>query len=182
MVLDTAKTEEQKEYHLAWNAWKRCCKKVDAQGEQTFFRYSRSISQRSSLSCITTRNRMDRTKVQRDGRTCKRKPHKYHLSTEEFKRYQGQWYLTLNKSGKNGPMQLRPDFRAAISLSKTVSTASQANKLQNPFLHHNLGYGILLQAHRGGTRLIGVGEAFKTILSDLFLLQLVSFTVDGDPL
>ena len=23
------KTEEQKEYHMAWNAEKRCCKKVD---------------------------------------------------------------------------------------------------------------------------------------------------------
>ena len=28
------KTEEQKEYHVAWNAWKRCCKKVDSQGGQ----------------------------------------------------------------------------------------------------------------------------------------------------
>ena len=27
------KTEEQKEYHMAWNAWERCCKKVDSQGE-----------------------------------------------------------------------------------------------------------------------------------------------------
>ena len=27
------KTEEQREYHLAWNAWKRCCKNVDSQGE-----------------------------------------------------------------------------------------------------------------------------------------------------
>ena len=27
------KTEIQREYHLAWNAWKRCCKKVDSQGE-----------------------------------------------------------------------------------------------------------------------------------------------------
>ena len=26
------KTEVQREYHLAWNAWKRCCKKVDSQG------------------------------------------------------------------------------------------------------------------------------------------------------
>ena len=26
------KTEEQIEYHMAWNAWKRCCKKVDSQG------------------------------------------------------------------------------------------------------------------------------------------------------
>ena len=41
----------------------------------TFHRYSRSISQRSSLSWITSRNRMDRRKVQRDGRTCKRKAH-----------------------------------------------------------------------------------------------------------
>ena len=39
----------QKEYHLAWNAWKRCCKKVESQGEH-FYLYSRSISQRSSLS------------------------------------------------------------------------------------------------------------------------------------
>ena len=27
------KTEVQREYHLAWNAWKRCCKKVDSQSE-----------------------------------------------------------------------------------------------------------------------------------------------------
>ena len=26
------KTKEQTEYHIAWNAWKRCCKKVDSQG------------------------------------------------------------------------------------------------------------------------------------------------------
>ena len=27
------KTKEQIEYHMAWNAWKRCCKKVDSQCE-----------------------------------------------------------------------------------------------------------------------------------------------------
>ena len=27
------KTEVQRKYHMAWNAWKRCCKKVDSQGE-----------------------------------------------------------------------------------------------------------------------------------------------------
>ena len=41
-------TEVQRGYHLAWNAWKRCCKKVDSQGEH--LQYSRSIPQRSSLS------------------------------------------------------------------------------------------------------------------------------------
>ena len=46
--------------------------------------------------------------------------HAYHLSTEEFKRYQGPRYLTLKKSGKNGPMRLRPDFRAAVSLKNRL--------------------------------------------------------------
>ena len=28
------KTDVQREHHMAWNAWKGCCKKVDSQGEQ----------------------------------------------------------------------------------------------------------------------------------------------------
>ena len=91
------KTEVQREYHIAWNAWKRCCKKVDSQGEH-FYRYSWSIPQRFSLSWITTRNRMDRTSVQRVGRTCKIRPHIVSLQRKK-RRCQGQWYLTLNKSG-----------------------------------------------------------------------------------
>ena len=27
------KVKVQREYHMAWNAWKTCCKKVDSQGE-----------------------------------------------------------------------------------------------------------------------------------------------------
>ena len=50
--------------------------------------------------------------------------HTYHLSTEEFKRYQGQWYLTLNKLGKNAPMRFRPDFRAAVSLENRLHRES----------------------------------------------------------
>ena len=50
--------------------------------------------------------------------------HTYHLTTEEFKRYQGQWYLTLNKSGKNAPMRLRPDFLAAVTLKNRLHRES----------------------------------------------------------
>ena len=50
--------------------------------------------------------------------------HTYHLSTKEFKRYQGQWYLTLNKSGKNALVRLRPDFRAAVSLKNRLHRES----------------------------------------------------------
>ena len=46
--------------------------------------------------------------------------HTYRLTPEEKKRYQGQWFLTLNKSGKNGPMKLRSDFRAPVSLKNRL--------------------------------------------------------------
>ena len=50
--------------------------------------------------------------------------HPYRLTPEEKKRYQGQWYLTLNKSGKNGPMKLRSDFRAAVSMKNRLHRES----------------------------------------------------------
>ena len=37
------KTEEQKEYHIAWNAWKRCCKNVGSQGENITGIHDRSL-------------------------------------------------------------------------------------------------------------------------------------------
>ena len=68
------------------------------------------------------------------------------------------------------------------SLSKTVIIVSQVRKLQNQFLQHKRGDGTLPQEIHGGTRPTGVGGAHNIFLSDLFLLQLVSFAVDGDPL
>ena len=57
------------------------------------------------------------------------------------------------------------------SLLKTVSTASQANKLQNPFLQNNTGDGTLLQAFRGGTRLNGIGSELIRFFWVTFLWQ-----------
>ena len=50
--------------------------------------------------------------------------HTYRLSKEEFEKYRGQWYLTLIKSGKNAPIRLRPDFRAAVSLKNRLHRES----------------------------------------------------------
>ena len=122
MVLDTAKPKNKQEYQKAWNAWKRCCKKVD--------------SQDGHFSGI--RDRILRDPVYRESQLaigwteqkCKEmdelaeENHTYHLSTEEIKRYQGQWYLTLNKSGKNVPIRIRPDFRAAVSLKNRLHCES----------------------------------------------------------
>ena len=50
--------------------------------------------------------------------------HSHRLSRDEFKRYQKQWYLTLNKSGKNAPMRLRSDFRAAVTIMNRLHRES----------------------------------------------------------
>ena len=87
MVLDTARPEEQREYHMAWNAWKRRCKKVDSQGE--FFtgihdRFLRDPVHRESQLAIGL-----------SGQKCKewnelaKEDHTYKLTPEEKRRYQG---------------------------------------------------------------------------------------------
>ena len=73
-------------------------------------------------------------------------------------------------------------YATSQSLSRTVSTVSQVSKLQNQFLHSNVGDGTLPEANNSGTRLTGVGGAYFFLKKNVlfFLLQLVSFTVDGE--
>ena len=42
------------------------------------------------------------------------------LTPEERRKYKGQWYLTLNKEGKNGLMKLRSYYRAAVMMKKRL--------------------------------------------------------------
>ena len=116
------KTEEQKEYHMAYNAWKRCCKKVDSQGELFAGIHDRflrdQVYRESQLAIGWTEQKckeMDEL-AQED--------HTYHLTSEERRRYHNQWYLTLNKSGKNGHMKLRSDFRATVHHKKSLHRES----------------------------------------------------------
>ena len=50
---------------------------------------------------------------------------KYKLIPEERRRYKGQWYLTLNKAGKNGPMKLRSYYRAAVMMKNRLHHESR---------------------------------------------------------
>ena len=71
-----------------------------------------------------------------------------------------------------------------LSWWKIAYTTNQENQLRSPSIQVSKDDGIHLQAHRGGTSLNGNGSEL-TIFSNclnLFLLQLVSFTVDRDPL
>ena len=116
------KTETQNQYHIAFNAWKRCRKRVDGQEEQHEGIYDRFLSDQvfhdSQLKIGWTEQKcieMDKFSLE---------DHSYRLSREEFKRHQGQWYLTLNKSGKNAPMRLRSDFRAAVTTKNRLHRES----------------------------------------------------------
>ena len=111
------KNEEQKEYHIAWNAWKRCCKKVDSQGGHFTGIHDRFLRDPVYLESQLAFGWTEQKCTEMD--ELAKEEHTYHLTPEEHRRYQGQRYLTLNKSGKNGPMKLRSDFRAAVSIKKS---------------------------------------------------------------
>ena len=86
----------------------------------TFYRYSRSISQRSSWSWITTRNRMDRTQVQRDGRTCKRRPYISSNSRGRRKDTKDNGILLWTKQGKMGLWNFDLIFKPAVLMKNRL--------------------------------------------------------------
>ena len=102
---------------MAWNAWKRCCKKVDSQGGHFTGIHDRF----SEIQFIVNHN------SQSDGQNKSAKSlddHTYRLTPEEKRRYKGQWYLTLNKEGKNRPMKLRSDYRTAVIMKNRLQHES----------------------------------------------------------
>ena len=123
------KNDAQKQYHIAFNAWKRCRKRVDGQEEHyegIHDRFLRDQVYRESQLKIgwTEQKCIEMDKLAQED-------HSYRLSRKEFNRYQGQWYLTLNKPGK----MRRCDFDKTSeqqSQSRTVSTENQAQNLPEP--------------------------------------------------
>ena len=77
-------------------------------------------------------------------------------------------------SGKNGPMRLRPDVRAAVSPQNRLHRES-GEQVEEPFSPELYRRWHLLQADRGGTSLNGIGsEVIRTLFfqkkkSDLFV-------------
>ena len=111
---------------MTWNARNRCCKKVDSQGGHFIGIHDRflrdQVYRESQLAIGWTEQKMDELA---------KEDHTYHLTPEEQRRYQGQRYLTLNESGKNGPMKLRSDFRAAVSI-KNRQHRESSEKVEEP--------------------------------------------------
>ena len=91
------KTEEQKEYHMAWNAWKRYCKKVDSQGEHFLQVFTIDSSEIQFIVNHSSHSDGQNKSAKRWEEIAK-EDHTYRLTPEEKKRYQGQWVSYLEQS------------------------------------------------------------------------------------
>ena len=102
-----AKTEAQKEHFIAHNARRRCIKK-NFKGIHD--RFQKDLTYRASQLKIgwTEEKCIEMEKLAQENRSCC-------PSSEEYERFQKNWYISLNTSGRNAPMKLRSDFREALT-------------------------------------------------------------------
>ena len=143
------KTEVQREYHLAWNAWKRCCKKVDSQGEhfsQVFtiaFSEIQVIVNHNSLLAGPSKSPYRWTNWQsRITRT---------ISLRGIQKIPRTAVSHIELVGQNRAVATSIRFSSCSLTQKTVSIVNQAKNVQNQHLHSNTGDGTLPQAIIGGT-------------------------------
>ena len=110
------KTNPQKEHFAAHNARRRCIKK---NFDGNHCRFQRDPVFRDSQLKIGwfEEKCIDMSKLAQED-------HSYCPSFEEYEGYRKHWYPTLNKSGKNAPMRLRSDFRAAVTLMNRLHRES----------------------------------------------------------
>ena len=174
MVLHTAKLKNRK-----WNAWKRCCTRVDSQGEHLTGIHDRFLRDQVCRESQLAIGWSEQQCIEMD--ELAKQNHTYHLSTEEFKRYQGQWYLTLNKSGENAPVRIRPDFRAAVSLKNRLHRES-GEQVAEPVSPHQCWRWHSSSSDSWWDTSDWSQRSSNFLKNTFFLIKLVSFTVDGDPL
>ena len=81
------KTEEQKEYHIAFNMWKRCCKRVDSQDEHFKGIHDRFLRDQIVMNHNSQSDWTEQKCEELD--ELAKEDHTYHLTPEEQRRYQG---------------------------------------------------------------------------------------------
>ena len=101
------KTTEQRDYHIAHSLRKRCIKRRlqgihDRFLKDAEFRASQLEHDRTGEVCI----QMDEL-AQKD--------FSYHMTQAEYFRYRKNWWISLNHSGKTGPLKDRSDLNDALT-------------------------------------------------------------------
>ena len=136
------KTEAQKQYHNAFNAWKRCRKRVDGQKEHNEGIHDRFLRDQVFRDS-QLKNWLDRAEMHRNGQvgTGGSLLPSIQRGIQEIPRTSGISHLT------NRARMHRCDFDQTSELqsqSRTVSTENQAKNVQNPFFFNNTKDGTLL--------------------------------------
>ena len=101
--------------------------------------------------------------------------HSYFPSSEEYESYQKNWYISLNKSGKNAPMRLSEKHLQTCTVSTVNLEKSDLN--QSLFITTKGGIRLLLlPALHGGTGIkTGGAHFFNFVVAG-------SFTAGGNQL
>ena len=116
------KTKEQRDHHVAHNLRKRCIKRNfegihDRFLKDPVFRESQLENDRTEEVCI----QMDKD-AQKDS-TCQ-------MTQEEYFRYRKNWWISLNKSGKIGPVRNRSHFNDALTTLHSLHQESGGEQLR----------------------------------------------------
>ena len=173
------KTEEQREYHIAWNAWKRCCKKVDSQSGHFVSIHDRCLRDPAFLE--------SQLAIGWTAQKCKemdelaKEDHAHHLTPEEYRRTKDNSISPWSSYEKMGVWNLDPIFEL-LALSKIVYTASQANKLKPISPNQYRRWHPSSSTSWWDKSEWNWKWAHKFFSVIFFLWPLDSFTVDGDPL
>ena len=144
------KTEVQKEYHQAWNAWKRCCKKVDSQGEHFTGIHDRllrdPIYRESQLAIGWTDQKC------KEWDELAQEDHTYHHKEKRPRRMVS--YSEQSRQKWAYETSIRFWSRCLDEKSPTPRIRKQVEERLHPHQQRRWHH---LQAHRGGTSLTGIG-------------------------
>ena len=120
------KTKEQKDHHIAHNSRKRC-KKRGFEGIHDRFQKD-SVYRESQISI----DRTEEVCIQMDKDA--QKDFTYRMTEDEYFRYKKNWWISLNKSGKIGPVRNRSDFNDALTkLHRLHQESGEEQLLPIPF-------------------------------------------------
>ena len=118
------KTTEQRNYHIAHKLRKRCLKRHYEGIHDRFlkdpeFRESQLEHNRTEEVCIKMDDLAD-------------KNFSHCMTQAEYFRYKQNWWISLNKSGKTGPVRNRSDFNEALSTLNCLHQESGERQLRPP--------------------------------------------------
>ena len=101
------KTKEQRDLLVAHNLRKRC---ITRNFEGIYDRFLKDLVFRESQ---LEHDRTEEVCIQMD--ELAQKDFSYRMSEDEYFRYKKKWWISLNNSGKTGPVRDRSDFNDALT-------------------------------------------------------------------